>query len=61
MTIEAYYRFKAVGRFPDDPVVLWWSGILREAEDEFVQAAGDRQYSLTKSFMESVVVMMGRR
>jgi len=30
---KAYKSFKATGRFPDDPIVTWYSGIIREMED----------------------------
>lgn len=30
---DFYKRCKAVGQFPDDPLVRWYAGILREVED----------------------------
>jgi hypothetical protein len=30
---DFYNECKAVGRFPDDPIVRWYAGIIRQVED----------------------------
>lgn len=43
------YRFytecKATGRFPDDAIVRWYSGLIREVEDAHAQHQRDKQHN----------------
>lgn len=41
--LAAYYRRKATGRFPADPISDWAAGVIREAEDELVIEQAARQ------------------
>lgn len=37
-----YLQCKATGRFPDDRIVAWYSGIFREAEDSHARYLAER-------------------
>lgn len=38
-----YKQCKATGRFPDDPIVSWYSGIIRNLEDIHARSAVETQ------------------
>lgn len=44
---KAYKRFKATANFPDDPIVEWYSGIIRDIEDAHTRR---QQSKITESF-----------
>ncbi|HEY1190381.1 MAG TPA: hypothetical protein VGE74_22295 [Gemmata sp.] len=41
-TVRFYRECKAVGRFPDDPIVRWAAAIIRSAEEHCERVAGQR-------------------
>lgn len=53
-----YRRCRAVGRFPDDPLVGWYAELLRGVEDAAAAARTDRATAATESL---VTVLLTRR
>jgi hypothetical protein len=39
--MRAYQRYKAIGSFPADELVAWYSGLIREAEDAYERSKLD--------------------
>ena len=51
-----YRRCRATGRFPDDPLVAWYAGLIREVEDD---AAREERDARTAAIVTAL--MQGRR
>lgn len=39
-----YKQCKAVNKWPDDPIVDWYSGLIRELEDAYDRTQADRNF-----------------
>lgn len=57
---ERYKEFKAVGRFPDDPLVNWYSGIIREVEEEHDRYLEDKRVVPIEILTELIRVRYAR-
>lgn len=56
-----YNRCKAVGRFPDDPVVGWYAGVFRELEDELSVIRSAQPAETVDRLVEVVLVSLRMR
>lgn len=59
--LEAYREFRAVGRFPDDPVVRWYAGILAEVHREADLQPAQVQTAAIQSLVQLLTVRALRR
>ena len=58
---EAYGAYKAVLQFPDDPIVRWYSGIIRRIEDERITSAMDSAANGIDVIVEILCKRWGKR
>lgn len=58
LAYEHYVQCKAVGRFPDDPIVEWVAGVVRRCEDEDERRRGDRTH---RAFVQLIELLPVKR
>lgn len=56
--VAFYNRCKATASFPADPLVRWYAGLIREAEDDAARVGADRIEKNGRELTEAVIVTL---
>lgn len=59
--LRHYRECRAVGIFPDDPIVRWYAGIIREVENEADRLPLERQTAATLQLMTLLTLKLRGR
>lgn len=59
--LTCYSRFRATSRFPDDPLVSWCAGLIRDEEDAFAREQAVAQTDALRGLGELLALTIRRR
>ncbi len=57
VALRFYLECKATGSFPDDAIVRWYSGIIRDEEDRFAREQSQAQ----SAYLRNLQILMTPR
>ncbi len=58
---EAYREFRATNSFPDDPIVRWYSALIREVEEEAATVPVQNQTAAINALLHLLVIRSQKR